>query len=489
MKTVYFLFGIPLENLYQEMAVVLQRDYGFDGFTGAIWNQGRRRYLDDGRIAWRDLWDIHASLKEIGDETPDWDYLAAAERMYGWPTLATMSYSDQWFGHGEHDTVVRFMQHVLRAVEERYRQLAPDLVIIDPVADFTSYAHFAVARHMGIPVYSFDSGVVPGRFAVYSSPYRFWDRVDGLFDTFVSTGISPDLHAQARQYIEAFRQNETRPPAAVQWLTFRLAKAEDWQKLLTHVVDWVYAPRGPVQAKPWRVVWQRTQRVLRQRWCDFRGVFGRPDARDSYVLFPLHVQPEASTSVLAPMFVNQAALIEDIARCLPAGQKLYVKEHFAFAGKRPLSFYRQIGRLWNVELIHPFADSFQLVRQARALVTITGTMGWEALLLGKPVMTFGEVCYNSFPDVIKAGRRPKGEWPGLVETLLDTCIDEDLLTMYVGAVLVGTYEGLMADPATLPHVLEAENVERLCFGLMDTFERRATTDGEGMGIGESSAGE
>ena len=40
------------------------------------------------------------------------------------------------------------------------------------------------------------------------------------------------------------------------------------------------------------------------------------------MLFPIHFQPEASTLVQAPMYLDQLALLRDIAKALPIGHRL-----------------------------------------------------------------------------------------------------------------------------------------------------------------------
>src|SRR5690606_12929500 len=91
-------------------------------------------------------------------------------------------------------------------------------------------------------------------------------------------------------------------------------------------------PLNPVAKTPRWVLKQRAQRVVNDYAT--RDLFEKPVPGERYVLFPIHFQPEASTLVRGPYYLDQASLIEDIAKSLPVGYRLYVKEHMANRGRR-----------------------------------------------------------------------------------------------------------------------------------------------------------
>src|SRR5205823_6797277 len=95
-----------------------------------------------------------------------------------------------------------------------------------------------------------------------------------------------------------------------------------------------------------------------------------------------------------PFLTDQLALIHYIAKSLPAGHDLMVKEHPAMKGYRDLSYYRRLKEMYNVHLMSPRTDSHELIKASDAVFTITGTTGWEGLLYGKPVIAFGPLCYG-----------------------------------------------------------------------------------------------
>ena len=101
---------------------------------------------------------------------------------------------------------------------------------------------------------------------------------------------------------------------------------------------------------------------------------------------------------MSPEYFNQQAAIVSTARDLPAGAVLAVKENLWSLGRRPANFYDQIADLKNVVFLDVREPGLDVARQCEAVITITGTAGFEAAVLGKPVITFGRHNMYSLLD-------------------------------------------------------------------------------------------
>lgn len=123
--------------------------------------------------------------------------------------------------------------------------------------------------------------------------------------------------------------------------------------------------------------------------------------KEQYVLVPLHYQPEASTCVYARKYENQLFFIEQLSKSIPAGLMIYVKEHIVRLGHRPLSFYKELEKYPNIKLITPYENIHKLILNSNYLVVLTSTVGYEALMYGKPVFICGEVFYENFSGAKK----------------------------------------------------------------------------------------
>ncbi len=126
-----------------------------------------------------------------------------------------------------------------------------------------------------------------------------------------------------------------------------------------------------------------------------------PPQDEKYVYYPLHYIPESSTYIKAPMYMNEISTIQAISKSLPINWKLYVKEHQSMIGERPLEFYKKVKKLHNVKVVKSnfYKDPKPWIEKSVCVVTITGTAGFEATMLNKPIIAMGEVFYNVIPSV------------------------------------------------------------------------------------------
>ncbi|MDE1220603.1 hypothetical protein MCT05_06595 [Vibrio aestuarianus] len=163
-----------------------------------------------------------------------------------------------------------------------------------------------------------------------------------------------------------------------------------------------------------------------------------PSEEESYHYYSMHLEPEAVLLYWADnKYSGQVKLIENIASSLPNGEILYVKDHVLDFGYRDFNDYLQIQNISNVRLVYPLKSAVTLVKGCDSVFTVNGTVGIEALSLGKPVYTFGNVFYNSFPNVyhIKS-----------VNDISDTITNskefsKESLYRYMSAYLTSLYKG------------------------------------------------
>jgi capsule polysaccharide modification protein KpsS len=163
------------------------------------------------------------------------------------------------------------------------------------------------------------------------------------------------------------------------------------------------------------------------------------------VYFPLHVEPERSLILIAPFYLNQIELITNIAKSIPVGYKLYVKEHVGMStyGWRDIQFYKQILDLPNVRLVHPSVSSDEILKECSLVVTIAGTAGFEALFYNKPVIVFADVSYMSIPPVTKIENIE--DLPNTIRSILNEKVDVSKLNEYVNRVERTTFEFNLID--------------------------------------------
>ena len=129
-----------------------------------------------------------------------------------------------------------------------------------------------------------------------------------------------------------------------------------------------------------------------------------PNYDCKYIYFPLHYQPEKTTSPLGRWFVNQYLAIEMLSFYAPPDVYIYVKEHPAYkthpVSTRNKELYLRIKKLDNVRLISMSADTISLINHCSAVSSITGSVGYEALFKEKPYIMFGYQVMRYAPGTI-----------------------------------------------------------------------------------------
>ena len=150
-----------------------------------------------------------------------------------------------------------------------------------------------------------------------------------------------------------------------------------------------------------------------------------PDYSDRFLLFPLHYHDDAQMTFREPL-LDQYDLIREVSRALPSDVCLYVKPHPHYSGiDVTFSNLSKIRSLRNVKVIKPDTPTVDLIKQSKAVITVNSTTGFEALILGIPVVTFGHdfyckepFCYvvrdrnamaQTFTDALSGRHAPKRE--------------------------------------------------------------------------------
>jgi hypothetical protein len=139
---------------------------------------------------------------------------------------------------------------------------------------------------------------------------------------------------------------------------------------------------------------------------------GKPDYNEGYIYFPLHFQPEATTIPLGNEFSDQELAINYILDISNDNQIVYVREHPAFwhrisstdliTDARSIEFYKRLVDNPKIRLISHLEDHKTLIQNSDAVVTITGTVAFEALGMNKLVFMFGNYIYSDLANVIEA---------------------------------------------------------------------------------------
>jgi hypothetical protein len=153
---------------------------------------------------------------------------------------------------------------------------------------------------------------------------------------------------------------------------------------------------------------RRKKTCLKEMHRFYQSLTEEPAEGEKYVFFPMHYQPEATTSPSGDLFVNQLLGVETILKNTPNNWFVYVKEHpqqfqnhLNGHTNRIKEMYSDLLKSHRVRLIPLERDSFSIMKNAMAVATVTGTVGWEAVMHRIPVIVFGLIWYENMPGVLR----------------------------------------------------------------------------------------
>ncbi|KKW47137.1 MAG: hypothetical protein UY98_C0020G0007 [Candidatus Kaiserbacteria bacterium GW2011_GWA2_58_9] len=349
------------------------------------------------------------------------------------------------------EEMLRMVQVYGKSVEAFLEREKPDFVLTYQPGALWMLMMYRIAKKKGIPVLTIVLPTTRNR-VLFSQEYDSLTWVDESFKRYLGKPLRdvPGL-AEAQRFIEEFRARPVMYSEVYSeliqhgaWKQFRFLLpgriGGSLRSLFFLFYNWCTDPnkRSDYNAlNPFLYLYDRTKRKLRA----LRGAGDLYDAYDAgkpYAFYALHFEPELSVLLLSPNNTDQISIVRMLARALPPGMLLYVKEHPQMTAYRPRSYYKELKKTPNVRLLRPELSSFDIMRGAALVSTITGAAGWEAALLGRPVLTFGDVFYNALPSVGHyAGER---ELPALVERLLKTPVPLEESERYLAALLEDSAE-------------------------------------------------
>ncbi|HKS96017.1 MAG TPA: hypothetical protein VJV74_07765, partial [Terriglobia bacterium] len=274
--------------------------------------------------------------------------------------LNAMLLSDRIVGRYRFERVVKTVAGIGDFWRTTLDALQPD-ALLGEIASVSEWSAWSLAKQRNIRYLAPYPTPVAQRFFFIDSPTGGWDAMEKAYAEAGNRELSTDEQRQAAQFLHQFRAARLKPASLARGLRspLQLDLARALQRLArvpSRVATWLEDGDAEVGSfhgtPPWEPVWADTLRILRHVTTE-ATMFERESVEGKTAFFGLHTQPEFTTDVRAPFFTNQIALAENIARSLPVGHRLVVKEHPGMKGERPLSYYRPLKKLYNVRLLSP----------------------------------------------------------------------------------------------------------------------------------------
>ena len=339
------------------------------------------RTLRDQGLDARALPDMIAALGEPASTDEE---VRRIEATYDTPHIRDV-YRADWpcKGRDEAWCIRRTVQH-FRGLERVFDDVRPDVVVPEVGNETIRVASDLIGRARGIPVLWL-------LYTIFPDPLRLY--VDTLHAPIVPEEEVRDLSVEERAELEAFRSSFTsagKPIRAHRHVSFGGRRARVYAD---HVRRRLGEDRDNDYVRPWRLLHGNVSEWVRARAA--RPFYDELGERP-FVYFPLHVTDDYKIQRIIPHCVDQASIIELVAASLPQGYDVVIKEHPMSVGRNSIRLLRRLRARPNVRLVDPHTSSHELIRRSEAVAVISSTVGLEALLYDKPVLTLGQPFYSGY---------------------------------------------------------------------------------------------
>jgi hypothetical protein len=406
------------------------------------------------------------------DTVDDW------ERRYGDPHLGRYIEGERVLaGRSARQRWAYLLAHV-EYYDRLARTLAPVAFVCGAASTMHPWVAMEVFRRNGARCVSF----YPTRFGetsfILDGPYETLG-IGHEYRALLATGLSEEEGRAAHAVVDAYRAQSLRPTdfAFVNALRTRL-----WPNPVNAVRiarEFLGTDRRYYD-EPFGTL---VRRALKARGRPLHDLWGRSrlasavDRTEPFFFFPLQFEPEMSLAAQSRGWSDQLEVIRLLHDSLPVDRRLYVKEHPNMPpGARPARFYREVARLPRVRLLDRRVSSYTVVPYAEAVLTITSTAGWEALMFDRPVALFGRAFYEEFSEGVVPIANPE-DLPDILRSFRDWKGAGDAILAYVTAVLRRSRPGIVIEPRYFPDaaplVLSDDNLDKLGRVILDALPEPA----------------
>lgn len=444
-KVLYSTQGLSLD-LFYNLNLALKKNMEISNQAYYLSNSRYfRRFLkrypdfdDDNKHLLKE-WEI---LKNAENVSIDMDLIDSFQSEIGQPTLWNALIVDRRFSLGKnreyqqdykslfnHEQKLKLLQQCLEEINSLFREFKPDLIIGLTPATIGEYLLYLFAKARNISTQYLIASKVKN-YVYFAEEFLGCPReIEISYKTYSEEENEDEWTLLAEKYLEESRKgNMAYEGASKATPIVRKAKGNKIKKIVNVIyqelldqfsgtnngIDSTSIFRGNMNReviRPFRRI--RILNALRKKYIPTDELSGI-----NYVFYPLHSEPELALSIYGVPFQNQIEVIRHLAQSLPVGWKVVVKEHPGTIGYRKISYYKKILEISNVVLADPLVNSRQFIEQAKMTATISGFVGFESIVFGKPVLTYGERPYNILPDNMVNQIKDLWKLPEFIDDLL-----------------------------------------------------------------------
>lgn len=388
-----------------------------------------------------------------------WNAVVVDRRlMYGTISKVRQSYA----GHFDDKALSGIVFNTLDALDRYVDEHRPDAIVTFVPASYGDYLLALVAKFHGVRYLQLRSTKIHNYVIFADNLGAVSGDVETAYRRNIESGFAYPFELEARQYLENASTrpidyegtlSRDKPSFLKEFKGGAMLLAAALKKALFPVHS---AARQDNHVPPPMATWLHG--TLLQPWyrrtaaglmSQRRVTLDQVDA-EQYVFYPLHSEPEIALSLYGREHQNQIETLRRIGQSLPLGWRLIVKEHPRSLGYRSSGWYRRLLEIPNIYFADPITHPFYWIEKSKAVVTVSGFVGFEALAIGKPVVVLGDVAYSMLPGTMLRTVESMSDFgEQLLDLIKNFSNDRHALTAFIAGcmsegVAVNLYSDLLA---------------------------------------------
>ena len=385
---------------------ILQEKYNFDIFGIFDITDKPKKFLKKQKlINFSKIWFFHDHVNKT-NQRPDKEFLKLIEEKYK-VDLRLLVSNERFFNKFNEfykfssDEILLILEQECKLFEKILDEVKPDFLIMACTTLHHNELFYRICQARGVKILMFRESYLRDRWIIASDDYSI-DHTE--YDVKHNFGSLSEIQNYIKKY-DATRQLSSYTK------TFQSSKLKYLQSILKYLfsdnsnIKTHFTYYGRTKLAVLRITLINVIKKKYRQYFINKNLIRDIENKKPFIYFSLQSEPERSTLIAAPLFTNQIKVITNIAKSLPNGYNLYVKEHplMYIREWRSISYYKQIMSLPNVILIHPSVKSDSIIKRSSLVVSINSTSALEAGFYNKPSITMSEqdFSYLSFVHQIK----------------------------------------------------------------------------------------
>jgi len=307
------------------------------------------------------------------------------------------------------ERAIDITSRIVRFFEFIFEKEKPDIVVSEPPSALFSLIAYNFCQSNGALYLGLEYSRASNKIDVYDNKFTC-SKYEKIFNEISSQKITEEEKKSAREFIKKFISHE-QLPSYMDFTKIHFSQTGLMKHFLQRIKKVYFSLSKYISSRSKyksfdieseSIIWSFVRALITAEKRKIKTLLQKKfyttfSIKEKYFFYPLHQQPESSTSVYATYYCNQLGTVKNISLSIPFPYKLYVKEHPVSLGTRSNEFYKELKKIPNVVLISPNENIENLVKHSLGVITLTSTVGMEAVLSGKPVYVFGDVFYSYHP--------------------------------------------------------------------------------------------